>query len=230
MKKLLISLFSAGLLTASLAQADESSAQPWTMQAWNETLQAMPAGNAEHGKQLHREALCMSCHGESGVAPTRNAPSLAAQPAAYIYKTLMDYRSGLRNEGDGKSKLMQVAAFPMSNQDIADLAAYYSSQALPIRKTYQVDDAIESLVRQGDMSRMVIGCASCHGAHGEGMAATGTPALAGQTRDYFIRTMQNFKTNARANDINQGMAQFTYKLTDEEIVGLAEYYAGLKGK
>lgn len=228
MNKLLIGLFSAGLLTSGLAQATETTAQPWTMQEWNDTLQAMPTGDAERGKNLHRNALCMSCHGESGVAPTRNTPSLASQPKAYIYKTLIDYRSGLRNEGDGKSKLMQVAAFPMSNQDIADLATYYESQELPIRKNIAVDESIETLVKQGDMSRMVVSCAACHGAKGEGMGAT--PALAGQTRDYFVRTMQNFKANARANDINQGMAQFTYKLTDDEILGLADYYASLKGE
>ena len=227
-KPLIVALFTAGSLMSGAAfSADHGpKAEAWTAIEWSKTLKEMPQGDVQRGADLHRNGLCMTCHGENGVAPSRNAPSLAGQPVAYTYKTLLDYKSGLRNEGDGKASLMFAATQPMSEQDMADLAAFYAAQALPAPKMQvEVDADIVKLTKKGDMSRMVIACASCHGAKGEGNGAT--PALAGQTRDYFVRTMLAYKEKRRTNDINEGMAQFTYKLTDEEIEALADYYASL---
>lgn len=227
-KALLVSLFGLGsIMSGSLLAADHApQAKAWTMIEWNKTVSEMPQGDAMRGETLHREGLCLSCHGANGVAPSRNAPSLAAQTAEYTYKTLLDYQSGLRHEGDGKAILMNAATQPMSKQDMADLAVYYAQQTLPAKSTdYKVDTAIDRIVRKGDVSRMIVPCASCHGAHGEGRGIT--PALAGQTRDYFVRTMQAYKNKKRTNDIHQGMAQFTYQLTDSEIEALADYYAAL---
>lgn len=227
-KALLVSLFGLGsVMSGSLLAADHApQAKAWTMIEWNKTASEMPQGDAVRGETLHRDGLCLSCHGVNGVAPSRNAPSLAAQTAEYTYKTLLDYQSGLRNEHDGKARLMHVATQPMSKQDMADLAVYYAQQTLPIRVENQALDAkIDRLVRKGDISRMIVPCASCHGAHGEGRGIT--PALGGQTRDYFVRTMQAYKNKKRTNDIHEGMAQFTYQLTDNEIEALADYYAAL---
>ncbi|AHF00843.1 cytochrome C552 [Thiomicrospira aerophila AL3] len=211
---------------ASLAAEPKAAAKTWTHIEWNQTLSEMPQGDALRGAQLHRDGLCMTCHGDAGVAPSRNAPSLAGQTKEYTYKTLLDYQSGLRNEGDGKAKLMQAATLPMSNQDMADLAVYYAQQALPIRVAQpDTEPKIDHMIRKGEVSRMIIACASCHGAHGEGNGIT--PALAGQTSDYFMRTMQAYRDKKRSNDIHEGMAQFAYELSDAEIQALADYYAGL---
>ncbi len=235
MKKLLIvSLFGlssamGSVISSSVLAADHApKAQAWTQIEWNKTASEMPQGDAARGEVLHRDGLCLSCHGMNGVAPSRNAPSLAAQQAEYTYKTLLDYQSGLRNEHDGKATLMHVATQPMSKQDMADLAMYYAQQATPNRAIVldtSVDASTVRLVKKGDVSRMIVPCASCHGAHGEGRGIT--PALAGQTRDYFVRTMQAYKDKRRTNDIHEGMAQFTYQLTDSEIDALADYYATL---
>jgi cytochrome c553 len=210
----------------TMAADHHTTAAAWTHIEWNQTLTQMPQGDALRGAQLHRDGLCMSCHGDAGIAPSRNAPSLAGQTKEYTYKTLLDYQSGLRHEGDGKANVMQAATQPMSKQDMADLAVYYAEQTLPIRASAaKMEPELDRMIRKGDVSRMVIACASCHGAHGEGNGLT--PALAGQTADYFIRTMQAYRDKKRTNDIHEGMAQFAYELTDAELRALANYYAGL---
>lgn len=212
--------------STSLAAEPKPAADAWSHIKWNKTLKEMPQGDTLRGAQLHRDGFCMTCHGDAGVAPSRNAPSLAGQTKEYTYKTLLDYQSGLRNEGNGKAKLMQAASLPMSNQDMADLAIYYAQQALPIRVAQpDTEPKMDRMIRKGEVNRMIIACASCHGAHGEGNGIT--PALAGQTNDYFVRTMQAYRDKKRSNDIHEGMAQFAYELSDAEIQALADYYAGL---
>ncbi|MBN2866487.1 MAG: c-type cytochrome [Thiotrichales bacterium] len=235
-KTLLLRALALGTLAAALsgvALAETGhhmpKAEAWSMSTWNQTVSDMPQGDAIKGADLHREAMCMTCHGDKGQAPSRNVPSLAGNTIEYNYKTLMDYQSGLRNEGDGKSAVMAAATHNLTKQDMADLAAYYAQFAMISQPAIeQVDPAIDRLVRKGDASRMIVPCASCHGAHGEGNAIT--PALAGQTAHYFVRTMQAYKHKHRTNDINEGMAQFTHDLTDAEIQALADYYASLNAK
>ncbi|MBF6057368.1 cytochrome c4 [Thiomicrorhabdus sp. HH1] len=231
MKKIvLFGALSLGVAYSMSALASEhghaAKAEPWTLAKWDQTAANLPGGNAAKGEALHKNNFCMACHGAEGVAPSRNAPSLAGNTVEYTYKTLKDYQSTLRNEGNGKSAVMITAAQTLSDQDIADLAAYYASQVIPAKPTpMTVDPAIELLVRKGDFNRMITPCASCHGAHGEGKDIT--PALAGQTPEYFVRTMHAYKNGHRTNDINEGMSQFTHDLTDAEIEALAEYYASL---
>jgi len=228
-KTLLISALALATGLTQLASANEHAApqaKAWTLQQWHETQKSIPKGNISKGAELHKQALCMTCHGENGVAPSRNAPSLAGNTIDYTFKTLLDYQSGLRNEGHGKSAVMIAAAQSLTQQDMADLAYFYANQKLmPKAPTMALTASIDRLVRKGDVSRMITPCASCHGAHGEGNKIT--PALAGQTAHYFIRTMNAYKNKHRTNDINQGMGQFTHDLTDEEINALADYYASL---
>ncbi|BBP42980.1 c-type cytochrome [Thiosulfativibrio zosterae] len=221
---------------AHLSLANEHGANlatPWTLPQWNATQSAMPLGDALKGEKLHRDAMCMTCHGAHGIAPSRNVPNLADNTPEYTFKMLLDYQSGLRHEGDGKSAVMQAAAHALSQQDMADLAVYYAQQTLPKTDAAKPTEfaKVDRLVRKGDASRMITPCASCHGAHGEGNEVT--PALAGQTPHYFIRTMHAYKAGHRTNDIHEGMGQFTHDLTDAEITALADYYAALdsgKGK
>jgi cytochrome c553 len=230
MKKLLLAglvSISSSISTAALANAHSAPApEAWTNISWDMAVKDMPKGDYTRGEKLHRYGLCITCHGENGVAPSRNAPTLAGNQAIYTYKTLLDYQSGLRNEGSGKSQVMHAATQPMSHQDMADLAVYYAAQKLPQPKvSYQASQAIEKLVRKGDVNRMITPCASCHGVHGEGHGIV--PSLAGQVPEYFVRTMKAYQDGQRHNDVNKGMSQFTHDLTDEEIQGLADYYAAM---
>jgi cytochrome c553 len=83
------------------------------------------AGDVAAGR---RKALqCQTCHGLDGLSKLPEAPHLAGQPEPYLVKSLNDYRKGIR-----KHEVMSIAAQPLSDQDVADLAAYYSSIAITV--------------------------------------------------------------------------------------------------
>jgi cytochrome c553 len=112
----------------------------------------------------------------------------------------------------------------MSQQDMADVAAYYAS--LPAHEATAKAPAHADagrLVRKGDPTRLITPCASCHGVKGQG-GKEAAPTLAGQSEKAFIRTMVLYKNGGRHNDVNKGMAQIAAKLTAEEIRQLAAYY------
>jgi len=191
------------------------------------TLASMPRGDVKRGKELNQSLMCASCHGDAGVAPTQNWASLAGQRAAYTYKSLLDYQTGGRHENP-RATLMTVAVKGMSRQNMADLAAYYASlpaKAAPAPRLDKTAHArADHLARRGDPARLLTPCASCHGAAGQG-GVNETPALAGQSVDSFVRTMQDYRDGRRITDANQGMRQFAERLTMEEIRELAAYYA-----
>ncbi len=209
---------------AGKAQADA----PSTEVAWTpETMALIRSGNAQNGGQLANEQMCASCHGHAGIAQSGNWPSLAGQRAEYTYKMLQDYKNGNRNT----YHLMTVLAKPMSDQDMADIAAFYASFKLPpVPVGTQIDktlaDKAELLVMKGDGNRLLAPCMSCHGYKGEGNIID-TPALAGQTPEYFISTMQDYKTGKRHNDVYSRMRLIAHALSDQEIIELANYYANL---
>jgi cytochrome c553 len=81
---------------------------------------AAAAGDVAAGR---RKALqCQTCHGLDGLSKLPEAPHLAGQPEQYLVKSLNEYRSGAR-----KNDMMSLVAGALSNQDIADLAAYYAA-------------------------------------------------------------------------------------------------------
>lgn len=225
-----LSILSVALLASAWSWATEAehptSAPAWKPASLRQALAAMPSGDALRGKELNSQYMCASCHGDNGVAPTNNWPHTAGQKADYTYKMLLDYKSGLRSE-DKRSKLMQAAVEPLTEQDMADLAAYYASLPLPATPAANpaaLDlNAAEKLVRKGDPTRLITPCASCHGVKGQG-GKNAAPALAGQSEKAFIRTMQLYKHGKRVTDVNKGMAQIAVQLTDEEIRQLAAYY------
>jgi cytochrome c553 len=169
----------------------------------------------------------MSCHGEKGMTSTRNMPALAGNNANYLYKTLLDYQSGLRNEGNGKSDVMRAVTQDMSKQDMSDLATYYAAQSVPVVTLTPVDSATMKLIKHGDAKRLLTSCAACHGLYGQGgQDEKSTPTLAGMEPSYFIRSMMAYRNGERNNDLSKGMSQFAKYLTDDEIKSLATYYAG----
>jgi cytochrome c553 len=84
-------------------------------------LSACSSGNPEVGKQ--KAATCAACHGADGNSTNPQFPRLAGQYEDYIVNALMDYKSGAR-----KNPIMKGMAANLSAADIADLAAYFSSQ------------------------------------------------------------------------------------------------------
>lgn len=79
------------------------------------------AGDPAAGKS--KSTTCAACHGADGNSVIPIYPRLAGQHADYLVKVLRDYKSGARSD-----PIMQGMAAALSEQDILDLAAYFSSQ------------------------------------------------------------------------------------------------------
>jgi cytochrome c553 len=87
------------------------------------TAAASAAGDVAAGR---KNALqCQTCHGLDGLSKQPDSPNLAGQPEAYLVKALNEFRHGQR-----KNEMMSVMAQQLSDQDVADLAAYYAAIAI----------------------------------------------------------------------------------------------------
>ncbi len=87
------------------------------------SLPAMAAGDAAAGKD--KSASCMACHGAEGKVSVPMYPNLAGQNAMYLEHALQAYKKGERN--GGQAEVMKAYVSALSDDDIADLAAYYAS-------------------------------------------------------------------------------------------------------
>jgi cytochrome c553 len=205
--------------------------QPSSMVAWTPaTLAIVKKGDATKGANLSQKMMCSSCHGNAGIAPTSNWPSLAGQRAEYIYKMLQDYKDGSRST----SHLMTTLAVKLTDQQMADLAAFYASFPLPALPSGTPVDAkaaksAEAIVMKGNGDELIAPCLSCHGYKGQGDVVD-VPALSGQTPDYFIRTMRDYKSGKRSDDIYSRMRLIAKDMSDKEIIETANYFAQLGEK
>ena len=195
---------------------------------------ALAAGDAAAGEK--KAAVCAACHGQDGNSPGGDFPSLAGQGEKYLVKQLQDYKSGAR-----KNAIMQGQVAGLSEQDMADLAAFYASKtARGGSARADLVEAGERLYRGGNMETGVAACAGCHGPAGEGIDAAGFPSLAGQHASYTEAQLRAFRASGRqdigapayrANDVDGdalGMMQaVAAKMSDAEIQAVASYIAGL---
>jgi cytochrome c553 len=182
---------------------------------------AHAAGSASAGQG--KAAVCSACHGMDGNSVTPIWPSLAGQSEQFISKQLMDFKSGAR-----KDDTMTAMAAPLSDQDVADLAAWYSSQKRGVGSANAEKAAPgEKLYRAGDADKGVAACMACHGPNGTGNPAAKFPALAGQHATYTIKALKDFRAGTRSNDPANMMRDVAGKMTDAQIEAVAEYIAGL---
>ncbi|MDH2313276.1 c-type cytochrome [Methylobacterium brachiatum] len=159
---------------------------------------------------------CAICHGPTGVSRA-DAPNLAGQYAPVVYKQLADFKAGVR-----VNATMTPFAVNLSNQDMADLAAYYAY--LPRLPGFHParDKPAPRIVINGAPLRNIAPCGSCHGVLDN---KTGSPWLEGQPAAYVKSQLQAFASGARRNDISQQMRNIARKMTPEEIDQAAEWYA-----
>ncbi len=183
---------------------------------------AQAAGNAEAGKT--KSVVCAACHGadgNSGVNPLW--PKLAGQHPNYIIKQLRDFKANKRTEA-----MMAPMAAPLSEQDIADLAAYFSSQKRSIGEAAADKVAAgEKLYRAGNAANGVSACTACHGPTGAGNPLSNFPGLSGQSADYVVKSLKDFRSGDRNNDTAGMMQDVSSRLTDEQIDAVAQYVQGL---
>lgn len=185
-------------------------------------------GNAAAGKA--KSAPCAACHGADGNSPAPTFPKLAGQGERYLIKQINDIKSGVR-----PVPMMAGQTDNLSDQDIADIAAFYASKSITVG---QADPALvekgEAIYRGGIPERNVPACAACHSPTGQGMAAAGFPALGGQYAEYTVAQLKAFQAAAdgreggRDNDgETKVMRTVAFPMSDSEIEAVASFIQGL---
>ncbi|MGL1956645.1 MAG: cytochrome c4 [Colwellia sp.] len=198
-------------------------------------------GDAEAGKA--KSAVCGACHGANGINPNPTYPDLAGQHAAYIVKQLADFKSGARTD-----MMMAPMALNLSEQDMADLGAYFESQkrgseqaasSEGVSATSTAATPVESVdvvtmtyaknlyvgkVKAGQEKSVM--CASCHGVDGNSVVPS-YPTLAGQSANYLAKQLADFKSGARVDPVMVGMV---VALSNTDMDDLAAYFAVQKAK
>lgn len=190
---------------------------------------ALAAGNAAEGEKIALQgdgvgAPCVACHGPDGAGVDEAGfPRLPGLPAEYIAKQIRDYKSGARN-----NPIMQANLSSLSEQQIVDVAAYYAGMPTPVMPVKSVPEQTlalgEKLVTQGDWSRHLPACESCHGPGSAGVDAS-FPGIAGQHATYIRQQLEAWRQGVRANDPLDIMSAVAERLTEAEIDAVAAYLA-----
>lgn len=192
------------------------------------TASVYAEGDPEAGKA--KSAVCAACHGMDGNSVITLNPKIAGQHSVYLEKQLKEFKLASKTGGqEGRNNaVMNGMAAPLSDQDIADLAAYFSSQeGTPGATPEDMVAPGQALYRGGDAERGITACTACHGPAGNGVELAGFPDISGQHVDYTIAQLKAFRSGQRANDMNGMMRDIAAKLTDQDIEILANYLAGL---
>ena len=188
------------------------------------SLPVLAMGNADAGQS--KAAICAACHGVDGNSVVPNWPKLAGQHEAYLHRQLVLIKDGSRPVPE-----MAGIAMGLSDQDMADLAAYFASQT---STAGLADEALlaagEKLYRAGDAEKDIPACTSCHGPAGEGNPLAGYPSLAGQHTVYSEKMLKGFRSGTTWGEDDSSsitMTQIANRLTDSEIQAVASYIQGL---
>jgi len=182
---------------------------------------ALAQGNIEAGKA--KSATCAACHGVDGNSPSNLYPKIAGQHPSYIEKQLAQFKNGERND-----PVMMSMVMGLSNQDMQDLAAYFSAQeATPETVSEELVITGKSLYMGGDKQRGIPACTACHGPRGNGLQLAKFPKISNQHPAYIKSQLEKFRSGTRANDPNGMMVDVAAKLTDADIELLSEYISAL---
>lgn len=190
--------------------------------------QAMAGGDAEAGQA--KAATCVACHGVDGNSVVPTFPKLAGLGHKYLLKQMKDIRDGRRPVA-----LMAGQVDNMSDQDLADIAAFYDAQP---RTGGMADPDKVALGRKvylaGIAERQVPACSGCHSPTGNGNGPAGYPSLGGQHAEYIAGQLKMFRKGYEdpAGRTNGGEAKImrttAFRMSDMEIEAVASYIAGLQ--
>ncbi|MEZ9563690.1 cytochrome c [Vibrio artabrorum] len=185
-------------------------------------------GSIEAGKA--KSQTCVTCHAADGNSLITQYPKLAGQHEKYLDKQLKELKLGMTSGGkQGRyDPVMSAMAMPLSEEDMADLAAYYAS--LPISSNSTPENVVDEgkvLYTAGDAERGLTACIACHGPRGNGTELSGFPKISGQHADYIKAQLEKFRDGNRNNDMNAMMRDVAKKLTDADIDTLSKYVGGL---
>jgi len=208
MNKLLTSLFvlAVASVTAVSAQAQDVK------------------GDAKAGEQ--KNAMCIGCHGivgyQASFPEVYRVPMISGQNAKYIVAALNAYKKGER-----KHPSMRGISDSLTDQDMADLAAYYEQHGktdAAVPAPAAPDAKVAALLQKG-------ACISCHGDNFSKPVDPSYPKLAGQHKDFLFVALKSYKvenqaTWGRSNGVMGGIAK---QFNNAELKALANYIGSQKG-
>ena len=229
MNKLLNTLFAVSVACATplvLAQASAPAAPAAPAPA-----AAKPAAAPAGAKSVEAKvAMCIGCHGIKGYQASfpeiHKVPMISGQSAKYIAAALNAYKTG-----DRKHPTMRGIADSLSDQDIADISAYYEAHgkeggkpALAEQPSRQPSPQVAALLQKA-------ACASCHGANFSKPIAPNYPKIAGQHKDYLFVALKAYKQeNNQAVGRNNGiMAGIAKQFSTADLKAMADYIGSLDG-
>lgn len=176
-----------------------------------------------------KAAMCIGCHGIVGYQASfpeiHKVPKISGQTEKYIAASLNAYKKGER-----KHPSMRGIAESLTDQDIADLAAFYATNgvvagATPPPKAAEGSAAVMALITKG-------ACISCHGDNLSKPIDPSYPKIAGQHNDYLFVALKSYKAenNANIGRNNAVMSGVAKQFTNAELKAMANYIGKLPGE
>ena len=189
-------------------------------------------GDANAGQT--KNAMCIGCHGIKGYQASfpevYKVPMISGQGASYISAALHAYK-----KGDRKHPTMRAVAVTLTDQDIADLSAYYSGHGLvagaelPAKPVNEPSTEVQALLNKAN-------CASCHGANFNKPIDPSYPKIGGQHADYLFVALKSYKNdnagnaNAKVGRAHPIMGAMAKQYTNSELKTMASYLASVQGE
>jgi cytochrome c553 len=187
-------------------------------------LPVYAGGDAARGEE--KSGICAACHGADGNSVMAMWPKLAGQHEAYLERQLSLIKGGQRNIPEMAGIITMV-----SEEDIADISAYYAAQTTsPAVADPEQITLGERIYRAGNAATDTPACMACHGPAGNGNPLAGYPALAGQHDSYLAKMLNSFKAGTTWGDddsSSQVMVEVSSRMTDAEIAAVSSYIQGL---
>ena len=214
MKKLFSTLFVVAVASATSAFMVPAAAQD-------------AKGNAAAGEK--KIAMCIGCHGIAGYQASfpeiYKVPKISGQNEKYLVAALNAYK-----KGDRRHPTMRGIAETLTDQDIADISAYYATHGvdpqakLADKPSKEAPAAVAALIQKG-------ACVSCHGANFAKPVDPSYPKIAGQHNDYLFVALKAYKTEGNANvgRANGVMGGIAKQFSHAELKSIANYLGSIEG-
>ncbi|GLX83803.1 hypothetical protein tloyanaT_00550 [Thalassotalea loyana] len=175
----------------------------------------------EMGDEARGITACIGCHGKDGDSLVLINPNLSNQHPEYIEKQLNHFKDGSRDNAS-----MNQVSMNLSEQDIADLGAYFKDPEVKAVAKASGSKSVPVIVSGDvDKGKALSGtCVACHGTDGNALIAM-YPKIAGQHEEYITNQLMDFKSGERADPVMAGMVA---ALSEEDMKNLASYFASQK--
>jgi cytochrome c553 len=159
--------------------------------------------------------VCAGCHGVDGKPVDKLIPAIWGQQLGYLYIQLRDFK-----RGDRKNEIMQPIASSMERDEMLAIAEYFSKKPWPNLGQPRAPKDVATRALRANSS---VGCTGCHLDQFQGDGTV--PRLAGMSREYMTKTIDEFRSRARGN--NPGMSDLMIATDPQDLAALEEYLSGL---